>query len=37
MERLGWIELLVGQLRLLVSCVCWSNSDVTKGQCCVIS
>ncbi|KRX96102.1 hypothetical protein T4E_1812 [Trichinella pseudospiralis] len=27
MERLGWIESFVGQLRLLVSCVRWSNSD----------
>ncbi|KRZ43511.1 hypothetical protein T4C_12587 [Trichinella pseudospiralis] len=26
MERLGWIESFVGQLRLLVSCVRWSNS-----------
>ncbi|KRY97858.1 hypothetical protein T4B_14266 [Trichinella pseudospiralis] len=24
-ERIAWIESLVGQLRSLVSCVCWSN------------
>ncbi|KRY30584.1 hypothetical protein T4B_5394 [Trichinella pseudospiralis] len=29
MERLGWIESFVGQLRLLVSCVRWSNSEDT--------
>ncbi|KRX94098.1 hypothetical protein T4E_1392 [Trichinella pseudospiralis] len=26
-ERIAWIESLVGQLRSLVSCVCWSNCD----------
>ncbi|KRY80126.1 hypothetical protein T4D_2840 [Trichinella pseudospiralis] len=32
-----WSVTFVGQLRSLVSCVCWSNCDVTKGQYCVIS